>query len=204
KAIETALGASLQHVIVNSEKDGRAAIRYLKQQGLGRATFLPLNVIQPRHLATDIYRTAQQATGFMSVAAEAINTDQQYEKVIQNLLGNTIIVDDLKNANALARDIKYRTRIVTLEGDIVNPGGSMTGGGDRKTKSILSQKDELSTMRAQLEDYQQQTASFEKQFQAIKEEADALSNTYFDTSQSYNTIKQNVHKFDLELDRLRK
>src|SRR5699024_1722161 len=112
-------------------------------------------------------------------------------------------VDNLKNANELARKIRYRTRIVTLEGDIVNPGGSMTGG-DRKTKSILSQKDELSTMRAQLEDYQQQTASFEKQFQAIKEEADALSNTYFDTSQSYNTIKQNVHKFDLELDRLRK
>lgn len=203
KAIETALGASLQHIIVDSEKDGRQAIQYLKQNGLGRATFLPLNVIQPRNIASDILKIANSSIGFVNVASSAIQVENDYKHVIQNLLGNTIIVDNLKNANELARKIRYRTRIVTLEGDIVNPGGSMTGG-DRKTKSILSQKDELSTMRAQLEDYQQQTVSFEKQFQAIKEEADALSNTYFDTSQSYNTIKQNVHKFDLELDRLRK
>ncbi|RBA04434.1 chromosome segregation protein SMC [Staphylococcus arlettae] len=204
KAIETALGASLQHVIVNSEKDGRAAIQYLKQQGLGRATFLPLNVIQPRHLATDIYRTAQQATGFMSVAAEAINTDQQYEKVIQNLLGNTIIVDDLKNANALARDIKYRTRIVTLEGDIVNPGGSMTGGGDRKSKSILAQKDELTTLRQQLSDYQQQTTTFEQQYKALKTQSDELSEQYFTYSKDYNEVKKVAYEYELELDKLRK
>ncbi|MGI2279750.1 chromosome segregation protein SMC [Staphylococcus cohnii] len=204
KAIETALGASLQHIIVDSEKDGRQAIQYLKQNGLGRATFLPLNVIQPRNVASDILNIADSSTGFVNVASNTIQVENDYKHVIQNLLGNTIIVDNLKNANELARKIRYRTRIVTLEGDIVNPGGSMTGGGDRKTKSILSQKDELSTMRAQLEDYQQQTVSFEKQFQAIKEEADALSNTYFDTSQNYNTIKQNVHEFDLELDRLRK
>lgn len=204
KAIETALGASLQHVIVNSEKDGRAAIQYLKQQGLGRATFLPLNVIQPRHLATDIYRTAQQATGFMSVAAEAINTDQQYEKVIQNLLGNTIIVDDLKNANALARDIKYRTRIVTLEGDIVNPGGSMTGGGDRKSKSILAQKDELTTLRQQLSDYQQQTTTFEQQYKALKTQSDELSEQYFTYSKDYNGVKKVAYEYELELDKLRK
>ncbi|MGI2285718.1 chromosome segregation protein SMC [Staphylococcus cohnii] len=204
KAIETALGASLQHIIVDSEKDGRQAIQYLKQNGLGRATFLPLNVIQPRNVASDILNIADSSTGFVNVASNAIQVENDYKHVIQNLLGNTIIVDNLKNANELARKIRYRTRIVTLEGDIVNPGGSMTGGGDRKTKSILSQKDELSTMRAQLEDYQQQTVSFEKQFQAIKEEADALSNTYFDTSQNYNAIKQNVHEFDLELDRLRK
>lgn len=204
KAIETALGASLQHVIVNSEKDGRAAIQYLKQQGLGRATFLPLNVIQPRHLATDIYRTGQQATGFMSVAAEAINTDQQYEKVIQNLLGNTIIVDDLKNANALARDIKYRTRIVTLEGDIVNPGGSMTGGGDRKSKSILAQKDELTTLRQQLYDYQQQTTTFEQQYKALKTQSDELSEQYFTYSKDYNEVKKVAYEYELELDKLRK
>ena len=104
----------------------------------------------------------------MNVASSAIQVENDYKHVIQNLLGNTIIVDNLKNANELARKIRYRTRIVTLEGDIVNPGGSMTGGGDRKTKSILSQKDELSTMRAQLEDYQQQTVSFENNFKQLK------------------------------------
>ncbi|NLK11201.1 MAG: chromosome segregation protein SMC, partial [Staphylococcus equorum] len=204
KAIETALGASLQHVIVDSEKDGRQAIQYLKQNGFGRATFLPLNVIQPRQIGNEIMKTAQNSEGFINIAAQAIEVDSDYQNVVQNLLGNTIIVDELKNANDLARKIRYRTRIVTLEGDIVNPGGSMTGGGDRKSKSILAQKDELTTMRAQLEDYQQQTLAFEKQFQNIKNESDQLSEKYFDTSQHYNAIKQSAHNYELELDRLRK
>ncbi|MCG7338661.1 chromosome segregation protein SMC [Staphylococcus sp. ACRSN] len=204
KAIETALGASLQHVIVDSEKDGRQAIQYLKQHSLGRATFLPLNVIQPRQLSQDILSTAEQAEGFVNIASKAVTSSNAYQNVVQNLLGNTIIVEDLKHANDLARSIRYRTRIVTLEGDIVNPGGSMTGGGDRKTKSILSQKDELTTMRTQLEDYQQQTVEFEKQYQAIKTESDELSERYFDIGQKYNAIKQKLHDYELELDRLRK
>lgn len=204
KAIEIALGASLQHVIVDSEKNGRQAIQYLKQNGLGRATFLPLNVIQPRHIANDILNSAKTSQGFINIASEAIQVDSDYQNVLQNLLGNTIIVDELKNANELARKIRYRTRIVTLEGDIVNPGGSMTGGGDRKTKSILAQKDDLAKMRAQLEDYQQQTIEFEKQFQAIKEASDQISENYFETSQQYNSAKQRLHDFELELDRLRK
>ena len=204
KAIEIALGASLQHVIVDSEKDGRQAIQYLKQNGLGRATFLPLNVIQPRHIANDILNSAKTSQGFINIASEAIQVDSDYQNVLQNLLGNTIIVDELKNANELARKIRYRTRIVTLEGDIVNPGGSMTGGGDRKTKSILAQKDDLAKMRAQLEDYQQQTIEFEKQFQTIKEASDQISENYFETSQQYNSAKQRLHDFELELDRLRK
>ena len=204
KAIEIALGASLQHVIVDSEKDGRQAIQYLKQNGLGRATFLPLNVIQPRHIVNDILNSAKTSQGFINIASEAIQVDSDYQNVLQNLLGNTIIVDELKNANELARKIRYRTRIVTLEGVIVNPGGSMTGGGDRKTKSILAQKDDLAKMRAQLEDYQQQTIEFEKQFQAIKEASDQISENYFETSQQYNSAKQRLHDFELELDRLRK
>ena len=144
QAIETALGASLQHVIVDNEKDGRQAIQFLKQRNLGRATFLPLNVIKPRHIASDIKEIARQTEGFINIASDAVNVSSKYQSVIENLLGNTIIVNDLKHANELARAIRYRTRIVTLEGDVVNPGGSMTGGGARKSKSILSQKDELS------------------------------------------------------------
>ncbi|MDI1743163.1 Asp-tRNA(Asn)/Glu-tRNA(Gln) amidotransferase subunit GatB [Staphylococcus aureus] len=142
QAIETALGASLQHVIVDSEKDGRQAIQFLKERNLGRATFLPLNVIQSRVVATDIKSIAKEANGFISIASEAVKVAPEYQNIIGNLLGNTIIVDHLKHANELARAIKYRTRIVTLEGDIVNPGGSMTGGGARKSKSILSQFDQ--------------------------------------------------------------
>ena len=115
QAIETALGASLQHVIVEDEKDGRQAIQFLKQRSLGRATFLPLNVIQPRYLATDIKSTAQASEGFVNIASDAVKVSSKYKNIVENLLGNTIIVDDLKHANDLARSIRYRTRIVTLE-----------------------------------------------------------------------------------------
>lgn len=203
QAIETALGASLQHVIVDSEKDGRQAIQFLKQRNLGRATFLPLNVIKPRHIASDIKDIARQTEGFIDIASDAVKVSSKYQSVIENLLGNTIIVNDLKHANELARAIRYRTRIVTLEGDVVNPGGSMTGGGARKSKSILSQKDELSTMRHQLEDYQRQTADFERHFKELKDKAEQLSEQYFEASQQYNTLKEKVHHHELELDRLK-
>ncbi|HJE01035.1 chromosome segregation protein SMC [Staphylococcus auricularis] len=203
QAVETALGASLQHVIVETEKDGRQAIQYLKQNGLGRATFLPLHVIKPRYLASDIKQTAQQAEGFINIASEAVQVSSTYQHIIDNLLGNTIIVDDLKHANALARQIRYRTRIVTLEGDVVNPGGSMSGGGQRKTKSILSQKDELTKMKEQLASYEQQTRTFEADYKAVKEQVDQLSDDYFNQSQTYNQVKQQAHEQSLELDRLR-
>ncbi len=89
-----------------------------------------------------------------------------------------------------------------MEGDIVNPGGSMTGGGARKSKSILSQKDELTTMRHQLEDYLRQTESFEQQFKELKIKSDQLSELYFEKSQKHNTLKEQVHHFEMELDRL--
>ncbi|PTH41307.1 chromosome segregation protein SMC [Staphylococcus capitis] len=203
QAIETALGASLQHVIVDNEKDGRQAIQFLKQRNLGRATFLPLNVIKPRHIASDIKEIARQTEGFINIASDAVNVSSKYQSVIENLLGNTIIVNDLKHANELARAIRYRTRIVTLEGDVVNPGGSMTGGGARKSKSILSQKDELSKMRHQLEDYQRQTVDFERHFKELKDKSEQLSEQYFDASQQYNTLKEKVHHHELELDRLK-
>lgn len=202
QAIETALGASLQHIIVDTEKDGRSAIQFLKERNLGRATFLPLNVIQSRVIATEIKSIASNADGFISIASEAVNVAPEYQSIIENLLGNTIIVDHLKHANELARAIKYRTRIVTLDGDIVNPGGSMTGGGARKSKSILTQKDELTTMRNQLEDYLRQTESFEQQFKDLKAKSDQLSEQYFERSQKHNVLKEQVHHLEMELDRL--
>ncbi|AYU55039.1 chromosome segregation protein SMC [Staphylococcus debuckii] len=202
-AIETALGASMQHIIVDNEKDGRQAIQFLKQNHLGRATFLPLNVIQARYLNQEIKMTAAQAEGYIGIGAELIHTQPQYNNVIANLLGTTIIVDDLKHANELARAIRYRTRIVTLEGDIVNPGGSMTGGGQRQTKSILAQKDELAQHREQLKQYEQQTAQFEQEVQQIKETANQYSEDYLEISQRYNLEKQSMHDLSLELDRLK-
>ena len=133
QAIETALGASLQHIIVNNEKDGRQAIKFLKQRGLGRATFLPLNVIRARSLSHHIQNVARNFDGFINIASKRLKLIKRIA-VIDNLMGTTIIVENLKIANELARAIQYKARIVTLEGDIVNPGGAMTGGGMRQSK----------------------------------------------------------------------
>ncbi|MEB5791952.1 chromosome segregation protein SMC [Staphylococcus hominis] len=204
QAIETALGASLQHIIVNNEKDGRQAIKFLKQRGLGRATFLPLNVIRARSLSHPIQNVARNFDGFINIASEAVEVNQTYQAVIDNLMGTTIIVENLKIANELARAIQYKARIVTLEGDIVNPGGSMTGGGMRQSKSILAQKDELATMKTQLNDYEEKTKEFEQQLQKQKEKVETLSNKYVDLSQQYHQLKDNAHEETLTLDRLKK
>lgn len=108
--------------------------KILKQRGLGRATFLPLNVIRARSLSHHIQNIARNFDGFINIASEAVEVNQTYQAVIDNLMGTTIIVENLKIANELARAIQYKARIVTLEGDIVNPGGAMTGGGMRQSK----------------------------------------------------------------------
>ena len=189
QAIETALGASLQHVIVDSEKDGRQAIQYLKQRGLGRATFLPLNVIKPRQIASDIKDIARNTDGFINIASDAVKVSSKYQSIVENLLGNTIIVDDLKHANDLARAIRYRTRIVTLEGDVVNPGGSMTGGGARKTKSILSQKMNYRQCVINLKRINDKLPNLNVILKS-KRQSRKLSEQYFDASQQYNTLKE--------------
>ena len=204
QAIETALGASLQHIIVNNEKDGRQAIKFLKQRGLGRATFLPLNVIRARSLSHHIQNIARNFDGFINIASEAVEVNQTYQAVIDNLMGTTIIVENLKIANELARAIQYKARIVTLEGDIVNPGGAMTGGGMRQSKSILAQKDELATMKIQLNDYEEKTKEFEQQLQKQKEKVETLSNKYVELSQQYHQLKDTAHEETLTLDRLKK
>ena len=97
-------------------------------------------MIQPRHVAADIKDVARGSQGFINIASDAINVSAKYQNIIENLLGNTIIVENLKHANELARAIRYRTRIVTLEGDVVNPGGSMTGEEHVKQKYIVTKR----------------------------------------------------------------
>ena len=161
-----------------------------------------LNVIQPRHVAADIKDVARGSQGFINIASDAINVSAKYQNIIENLLGNTIIVENLKHANELARAIRYRTRIVTLEGDVVNPGGSMTGGGARKTKSILSQKMNYQQCEINLKIINDKQQNLNVSLKN-KTQAEQLSEQYFSASQQYNNLKEQVHHHELELDRLK-
>ncbi|MBU8877801.1 chromosome segregation protein SMC [Bacillus sp. FJAT-29790] len=168
-AIETALGGAMQHIIVKTEQDGRNAIQYLKKKSFGRATFLPLNIIKGKSLGSGQLQSVQQHPSFVGEAAKLIRFDAKYKETMSNLLGNVIITKDLKGANEMAKLLQYRVRLVTLDGDVVNPGGSMTGGAlKQKSSSILSRKGELEELKARIADMEAKTAHLEQQVKTLK------------------------------------
>jgi chromosome segregation protein len=170
-AIETALGGAMQHIIVQDEQDGRSAIQFLKKNSYGRATFLPLSVIKGKKLNTTQMQSVQGHPAFIGEAASLIQFEERHQPAIENLLGNVVIARDLKGANELAKLLQYRVRLVTIEGDVVNPGGSMTGGAvKQKSTSILSRKGELEELKSRITDMESKTANLEKQVKLQKSE----------------------------------
>lgn len=168
-AIETALAGAMQHVVVDTEESGRRAIQYLKQHGFGRATFLPLNVIRGKSLSFDQKQAITQHSSYIGVASELIAFDEKYGEIIRNLLGTVVIASDLKGATDMAKLVRHRLRIVTLDGDVVNPGGSMTGGSVRKqSSSLLSRKGELEDLKTKLADMEEKTSRLEEIVKSLK------------------------------------
>ncbi len=143
-AIEIALGSSLQYIVVERESVGRDAIAFLKEKRLGRATFLPLDIVKGKTLNEYDLNKITGVEGYIGPAVQLVNTESKYTSIIASLLGNMIVVTDLKVANKIARILGYSKRIVTLDGDIVNPGGSMTGGStNKKNIGLLGRQREL-------------------------------------------------------------
>lgn len=144
-ALETALGAAMQNVIVDSEDAAKAAIRLLKQRDSGRATFLPLTTV--RGTVIDA-RDVQNMPGFVGVASTLCHCDEQYAGIRDSLLGRTIVAEDLDRAAEIARRIRFRYRVVSLDGQIVNAGGSFTGGSAARNSGLLSRSAEIARIRA--------------------------------------------------------
>ncbi len=145
-AIEIALGAAMQQIVVGTEADGKAAIAWLKRTGGGRATFLPMNTIQGRILQES---GLDHCRGFVGIASALISCEAPYRDIVENLLGRTVIVSDLDAAIQMSQKYKNRFKIVTLDGQVMNPGGSMTGGSTNKEAGILSRANELEKLTAQ-------------------------------------------------------
>ncbi len=139
-AMEIALGGAMQQIVVDTEADGKAAIAYLKRTGGGRATFLPISVIQGKTLKET---GLENCRGYVGIASELITCEKRYSGIVENLLGRTVITEDIDTAIAMARKYANRFKIVTLDGQVVNPGGSMTGGSVNKEAGILSRANEL-------------------------------------------------------------
>ncbi|MCP1152383.1 chromosome segregation protein SMC [Peribacillus frigoritolerans] len=168
-AIETALGGAMQHVVVEREEHAREAISFLKKNRYGRATFLPLSVIKAREISANQLSMLKSHSAFVGTGSSLIQYDDRHAAIAENLLGTVIITTDLKGANDLAKMMQHRFRFVTLEGDIVNPGGSMTGGAlKQKTTSLLSRKTELEELQQKLAAMEVKTNQLEKQVKQLK------------------------------------
>ncbi|MDX5474615.1 MAG: chromosome segregation protein SMC [Bacillaceae bacterium] len=168
-AIEIALGSSTQHIVVSEEQHARNAIQYLKKNGFGRATFLPMSVMKERSIPDYQRQQLQGNDSFIGIASELVQYEQNYENIILYLLGNVIVAKDLKGANTLASIVQHKYRIVTLDGDVVNPGGSMTGGAvKQKNNSLLSRGRELDSVTIKLAEIEEQTSLMEAQVKTIK------------------------------------
>ena len=140
-AITTALGYSTNHIIVDSEKDAKEAINYLKN--IGRATFFPLNIIKPKYIDSETLNKVKNINGYIDIASNLVKYDNKYSNIILNQLGNIIVAQDIDSATHISRLINNRYRIVTLDGEIIHVGGSMTGGKQNKVRNLISDKYEL-------------------------------------------------------------
>ncbi|WP_240375276.1 chromosome segregation protein SMC [Bacillus piscicola] len=177
RAVETALGGALQHIVTDTEANARKAIHYLKSRKKGRATFLPANVIRPRQLPQDVKQLLQNSKGFVAFGEDAVRVAVEYEHIIGNLLGQVVLADSLESANQLARSARFKARIVTLEGDVVNPGGSMTGGTyHNRQNQVLGRQQELEERKATCSKMEKQTEALETSVHDLKKKRnDALT-----------------------------
>ena len=170
-AIEIALGGAMQQIVVDSESDGKAAIGYLKRTGGGRATFLPLSVIRGKSLQEN---GLDHCRGFVGVASELVTCDSKYRSVIENLLGRIVITTDIDAAIAMAGRFGNRFKIVTLDGQVMNPGGSMTGGSTNKESGILSRANELEKLTAKEKELEQKLLAADAELREAQRAADQV------------------------------
>ena len=205
-ALEIALGAGMQNIVVDREEDAKAAIGFLKQRDGGRATFLPLTAIRGEELRDNV----AGEYGFVGVASRLVTYDPQYDNIFRNLLGRTVVVEDLDSGIAMARKFRNGFRIVTLDGQVINRGGSMTGGSVSRSAGVLSRANELERltarqdgMRAQLCTAAQQAEDLQRDLQKAEYELQVARDQQHKAESEVLTLQTRQDHYDILLDSLR-
>lgn len=169
-AIETALGAAVQNIVVDNETDAKRAMGFLKEHRAGRATFLPITAIKGRVLSE---QGLDDQYGFVSIASDLVSYDNKYSEIIRWLLGRTAVAEDIDSAIAIAKKYSYRFRIVTLDGQVINAGGSMTGGSRVQNAGILSRGNEIERLKGSLASMQKELNGMLSDYKLLSEDASA-------------------------------
>lgn len=196
-AISVVLGPSSTNVVVDNENMAKEAIKYLKDNNYGRTTFLPLNIIKPKFVDANTIEMIKNLTGYIDIASNLIKYDQKYRDIILNLLGNVLVVDNIDNANAIAKTINYKYRIVTLGGELIHVGGSVTGGSVVKARNIILDKYELDKMI-------NEAKIVNEAVQNIEEKINAIDNDYRTVEDRIYLINKEKLEKDILLENYRK
>ncbi len=205
-AIEMALGASIQNIVTETEQDAKKMIEYLRKNNLGRATFLPIASVRGKKLD----RIVNKNLGVIGVASELVRANKKYEGIVENLLGRTVITEDMESAIKLARDNKYSFKIVTLDGDVINPSGAMSGGSNaKKTVNILGRGAEIKRLEKNIKDIDEKISSkvqeketFLKENQEIITKIDIATNEMQQAEIVYAQEKEKLNSIEAEITRL--
>ena len=166
-AVETALGAALQNIVVENEAAAKAAIALLRSDNAGRATFLPLDTVQP-----GVFRG--RLSGTARLASSLVQADARYDNIVSNLLGRIIVVEDINEASCVARDNGFRSRVVTMDGQVINAGGSFTGGSVQRSAGLFTRKQEMEELRIRAAKLQKDCLAAQEKTDQCKEQVDAL------------------------------
>lgn len=199
KALDVSLGGSKQFIVVENEDSAKSAINYLKDNKLGRATFFPISVIKPRGVDLDTLNVVRNMQGFISILMDVVKYDSKYYNVVSNQVGNVLLVDNIDNANKISKVINQRYKIVTLDGDIVHIGGTMTGGSLNTSKSIFEEKHELETLRVKRREIAEVIATLEENIKSSTSKLEDNSEkirqkeiVLIQTQEKYNTKKSSL------------
>lgn len=189
KAIEVSLGATSSVIITEDEKATKEAIEYLKVNNKGRATFYPMNVIKPKWVDEDTLNYLSKNTSFLGVASSLVKYDDEYKNIVLNVLGNIIVVDNIDSMNKIARDINYKYRIVTLDGEITHVGGSVTGGSVKSTSSVMSDKFELQRLNSLYEGLAKDKEELEKEINEYSKDLELLRDKIYKENSNLSELR---------------
>ena len=200
-AVETVLGQTLQNIVTETEEDAKKLIEYLRKNNLGRASFLPITSVKGKNIDKLITNGTQ---GVIGVASKLIKTDKKYEEIVSNLLGKTVIVNDMDTAIVIAKQNKYSFRIVTLKGDIINPSGAISGGSTtQKTNSIIGRTAQIKQLEKEIEKIQKEIEKitkekedYENSIESLLEEITSIEASSRETEIEYATEKQRLESIE--------
>ncbi len=190
KAISITLSGSASNVVVDNEMCAKEAINYLKANNMGRVTFFPLNIIKEKYIDTNTLNIAKKEIGFIDIASNLVKYDKKYENIIKNQLGNVIVVDNIDSANIISKKIDYKYRVVTIDGEILHVGGSLTGG-NIKVRNIITDKYELENNLKQLTKLEEEQKEIENNINKFDYDLKALEDKLYLS----NKEKINIEEF---------